>query len=163
VIVGVTGHQHLGEASTVSWVRRSMAAQIASCKTTRGLTSLAAGADQLFAETLLALRIPFDVIVPCLRYEDAFATEDARVSYRSLLSVAHRVLQLSYQGPSNEAFFAAGNHVAAHCDMLLAIWDGLPARGFGGTADVVAAAIASRRAWVHIDPQARTIRSHRSR
>lgn len=27
-----------------------------------------------------------------------------------------------------------------HCDRLVAVWDGLPARGYGGTADAVACA-----------------------
>lgn len=33
---------------------------------------------------------------------------------------------------------AASVEMLKHADLLFAVWDGLPARGFGGTADVVA-------------------------
>jgi hypothetical protein len=40
-----------------------------------------------------------------------------------------------------------------HADLLWAVWDGQPARGYGGTADVVAAARAKglpvRVIWPH--------------
>jgi hypothetical protein len=32
---------------------------------------------------------------------------------------------------------AAGRSVADRSDLLLAVWDGAPAAGFGGTADVI--------------------------
>jgi hypothetical protein len=34
----------------------------------------------------------------------------------------------------------ASRHMLADADVLLAVWDGQPARGYGGTADVVNAA-----------------------
>ena len=50
-----------------------------------------------------------------------------------------------------DAYEAAGLYVLDHCDVLLAIWDGQPARGQGGTGWMVAEA--RRRglplAWVH--------------
>jgi hypothetical protein len=40
--------------------------------------------------------------------------------------------------------------VADQCDALVAVWDGQPARGRGGTADIVAYARKKRRplAWI---------------
>ncbi len=32
---------------------------------------------------------------------------------------------------------AANRHLLRHADLLYAVWDGRPARGWGGTADVV--------------------------
>jgi len=45
---------------------------------------------------------------------------------------------LAFREPSEEAFFAAGKAVVDACDWLIAVWDGEPARGLGGSADVVA-------------------------
>lgn len=44
---------------------------------------------------------------------------------------------MPYEEPSDEAYLAAGQEVVDLTDTLLAIWDGQPARGLGGTADVV--------------------------
>lgn len=161
MIVGVTGHQDLGAPHEVAWVRRALTEQVAGCAPTSGLTSLAAGADQVFAEALVASRIPLDVVVPCAGYEDAFTDRDARGRYESLLARARRVVRLAYPAPSEKAYFAAGQYVVTHCDVLLAVWNGLPARGLGGTGDVVGFAVASRRPWIHIDSQRRVIRDHR--
>jgi hypothetical protein len=40
-------------------------------------------------------------------------------------------------------------------DLLVAVWDGLPARGLGGTADVVQVALAEQRRVVHVNPRTR--------
>ena len=37
-----------------------------------------------------------------------------------------------------EAYEQAGRYIVEHSDVLLAVWDGLPARGRGGTAEIVA-------------------------
>ena len=40
-----------------------------------------------------------------------------------------------------DAFVMTGRATVAHCNMLLAIWDGLPPRGRGGTGEIVQLAI----------------------
>ncbi len=35
------------------------------------------------------------------------------------------------------AYERVGRHVADHCDVLIAVWDGRPSRGRGGTAEIV--------------------------
>jgi polyphosphate kinase 2 (PPK2 family) len=41
--------------------------------------------------------------------------------------------------PTHEdAYLAAGRWIVDHADRLVAVWDGRPARGRGGTAEVVA-------------------------
>ena len=44
----------------------------------------------------------------------------------------------------------SGQYIADQCDALIAIWDGLPARGRGGTAEIVAYARKNKRklAWI---------------
>jgi len=101
------------------------------------VTSLAAGADQLVATELLRAGGHLHVIVPSGHYERTFTTQVDLASFRSLLEAADAVTRLDYAEPSEEAFLAAGKRVVDDCEMLIAIWDGKPARGLGGTADVV--------------------------
>lgn len=56
---------------------------------------------------------------------------------------------LPFSEPSEEAFYAAGKAVVDACDWLIAVWDGEPARGLGGSADVVAYA-RNRGKVVHV-------------
>ena len=51
------------------------------------------------------------------------------------------------------AYAAAGLAVLDRCDLLIALWDGMPARGPGGTGDQVAEARARALplVWIHAD------------
>ncbi|MGH6659024.1 MAG: hypothetical protein ACREBM_05155, partial [Sphingomicrobium sp.] len=49
-------------------------------------------------------------------------------------------------------YVMAGRATVAHCDILVAIWDGRPARGRGGTAEVVQLALTRGTAVVHVSP-----------
>ncbi len=101
------------------------------------ITSLAAGADQAAAAAVLAEGGRLDVIVPCENYESTFADADLLDRYMRLSLVADRISSLPYPTPSELAFMAAGLITVERCDKLLAMWDGQPSRGLGGTADVV--------------------------
>ncbi|WP_207956217.1 hypothetical protein [Rubrobacter marinus] len=102
-----------------------------------GLCSLAVGADQIFANVLLASGGRLYAVIPCRGYAGTFDDEAARQEFERLLSAAHEVIELPFSEPSEEAFMAAGRAVADQCDLLLAVWDGQPAGGLGGTGDVV--------------------------
>lgn len=102
-----------------------------------GVTSLAAGADQLFAETVHVLGGRLHVIIPSRHYGSTFVNPSDRDSYRRLLARADTVDTLAFAQPSEEAFFAAGKAVVDASDLMCAVWDGMPAQGVGGSADVV--------------------------
>jgi hypothetical protein len=135
--LGVTGHQTIPPdarevlVSAVQDILRDADSPL------RAFTSLAAGADQLVATELLRAGGRLHVIVPSRNYEQTFAAREDLACFRSLLDAAHAVTRLDYAEPSEEAFLAAGKSVVDNCDVLLAVWDGKPARGLGGTADVV--------------------------
>lgn len=57
--------------------------------------------------------------------------------FRALLARAERVETLGHPEPTEDAFFHAGRRVADLAEVLVAVWDGEPARGLGGTGDVV--------------------------
>src|SRR6266704_2290616 len=56
---------------------------------------------------------------------------------------AAQVHRLPFTQSTPQAHMAASELMLKHADQLWAVWDGQPARGYGGTADVVAAARAS--------------------
>jgi len=49
-----------------------------------------------------------------------------------------------------ESYYQAGRWIVDHCDWMVAVWNGLPSRGRGGTADIVAYARRTQRPLVHI-------------
>lgn len=136
--IGCTGHQSIGIAT-----RRDVAAAIAAIFAAAcdeeliGLSSLAEGADQLFAFAVLAAGGQLTAVVPCENYERSFQSDRPRAIYRSLLRLATAHTTLQFPAPSEEAFLAAGYEVVNRSEILLAVWDGQAAAGKGGTADIV--------------------------
>jgi hypothetical protein len=133
---GVTGHQILPaeivERAVEHW-RRVLPAGAEWF----GVSCLAEGADQLFAAHVLAGGGALEVVVPCAGYAASLGTEDGRARFDQLRAAARTVITLPYPAPSEEAYLAAGQTVVDRSDHLFAVWDGRPARGRGGTADIV--------------------------
>jgi hypothetical protein len=151
---GITGHQDL---SGTEWVHQCLRKVLSEQNVRSGITSLARGADQIFADCLLAAGLQFQVVLPCRRYEDAFSDAESRQNYQRLLALATGVETLDYDEPSEVAFFAAGRRVVELSDVMIAIWDGAPAKGLGGTADVVDYARARDEDVFHINPERRAL------
>jgi hypothetical protein len=104
-----------------------------------GVSCLADGADALFAETVLDRGGRLEVVVPAVEYR-AGLPADHHSTYDRLLEAAEEVHRLDFQASTSEAHMAASERMLDLADELFAVWDGLPARGYGGTADVVASA-----------------------
>lgn len=152
MIIGVTGHQELGSAETVRWVRRTLLQTIAQEPVECGFTCLARGADQLFAEMLLKKGIPYTAVLASRDLEKTFDDPNSLEKYRFLLRRAADVTVLDNESASEEAFFAAGKLVVDSSDHLIAVWNGLPAKGLGGTGDVVQYALEKHKKVIHINP-----------
>lgn len=143
VRLGVTGHQVL-PATATEHVRDAIKALLSEAgENLVGVSSLAAGSDQLFAHLVLAAGGQLHAVLPSQHYEETFSGND-REEFERLFALtdAHEVLP--FDAPSEQAFYAAGRRVVDLCARLVAVWDGQPSRGLGGTADVVA--YAQRRA-----------------
>ena len=136
-IVGCTGHQDIPEEA-IDYVRQAIRSELRSFDSLAltGICSLAAGADQLFAEAVLDSGGKLDVIIPSSGYEKTFDAKDS-ACYRRLLRRASKRRTLDWPEPSENAFLDAGHHVADSADVLIAVWDGRESRGKGGTADIV--------------------------
>ncbi|RJL32421.1 hypothetical protein [Bailinhaonella thermotolerans] len=137
--VGISGHRGLGRttASLVSDAIRKILSGLPD--SLAGISCLADGADQIFARELLARGGTLEVVVPAGRYKDCLPP-DAHAEYDALLARASRVHRLPYPAPTEESHMAASRLMLDRTHELLAVWDGKPARGYGGTADVVAEA-----------------------
>jgi hypothetical protein len=155
LIAGVTGHRDV-KVGDRTFVQDALTRLVESLPIDSGLTSLAKGTDQLFARILRARRIPYTAVIPSSGYEDSFAPCELYI-YRELLSAATGVVRMSHRAPSERAFMDAGKYIVEHCEALIAVWDGLPARGLGGTADVVHLAQKRHRRLLIINPSTRCI------
>lgn len=156
--VGLTGHQDIGSEADIVWVKDMLREQIEKYDVTNGISCLAVGADQIYAEILDAENIPFTVIIPCTGYETTFEESNELANYKRLLSTAKvPFIRLNFPAPSEEAFYAAGKEVVNRSDIMFAIWNGKKAKGLGGTADIVDFAKQQNKKVVHINPVSRTV------
>lgn len=153
VLIGVTGHRYLEPADA-----RLRAAVISECRSLRRafpearfrlLSGLAEGADRLAAHAagsgLGAELIAVLPMIPAAYMRD-FPSSRSRMAFLALLGRAREIIAAPLldatslrQGCSvrDEQYAWAGGYIAAHADVLLALWDGASARGRGGTAEIV--------------------------
>jgi hypothetical protein len=134
MVLGITGHQDIPHAAK-KFAKDRIADVL--CRIEGGITgvsSLASGADQLFARIVVRIGAELHVIIPCEGYEATFTSKLELNQYREK---ANRVEMLNHKEPSQAAFLDAGHRVVDVSEMIVAVWDGLDARGRGGTADIV--------------------------
>jgi hypothetical protein len=143
--IGVTGHVHLTDGTT-GLVRVAIRAALApyAGPDLIGVTCLARGADQIFAHAVLDAGGRIEVVLPAPDYRDKQISPGNRAVFDALLTRAASVRFTPYATSNRAAFMAAGEELLRSVERLLAVWDGGPSTGLGGTADVVAAARAMR-------------------
>jgi hypothetical protein len=79
------------------------------------------------------------VYVPAAKYREGLPDGHHAV-YDSLIAQADEVTHLDHVESDSDAHMDASLRMIGEADALVAVWDGKPARGYGGTADVVEAA-----------------------
>ena len=122
----------------------------------RFVSPLADGADQIAAEVALELGWQLEAVLPFAHaeYRASLADEAARAQFDRLLERATCRLELPGDADREvDAYIMAGRATVAHCDAMIAVWDGLPPRGRGGTGEVVQLAITRGTAVIHLHPQ----------
>ena len=155
-IVGFTGHRTLAPLEAVRRGIEDALKDLAERALQSGgmleyYGSAASGADTLAAETAAELGIPVHIILPkdlaafqqdfhdadgTLHAEDwrrASAIIDAALAGRNGGTL--RVISGSQIAP--DCYYEAGLQMLEVCDALIAVWDGKPARGIGGTEQIV--------------------------
>ncbi len=151
--IGITGHQRLKAPSNWEWVSLEIHNQLSQLPAPLiGVTSLAIGADQLFAKAILKRGGSLEAVIPFAGYERTFSEAQDKQEYERLLKSASKVEILEKRGSDEEAYFAAGKRMVDLSDLLIAVWDGKPAAGLGGTGDVVKHAIQEQKKTIHLNP-----------
>jgi hypothetical protein len=106
-------------------------------------TSIASGSDSLVADLAIAEGFELNLVLPFPRdiYQGDFEGQELEV-FNGLIDHANATakleLDVSRLPRDPKAYAAAGRLMLAHSDVLIAIWDGEPAAGVGGTAEIVA-------------------------
>jgi hypothetical protein len=118
------------------------------------LSALAEGADRYAALRApeagfaLSVALPFAVA----DYERDFADAGSRAEYHRLIAAAERVLVLPGRRDATPgAYDAVGTLILENADIILAVWDGGPSAGKGGTTDLLERAAAMGMPIVHVD------------
>jgi hypothetical protein len=125
----------------------------------RCVCGLAAGADSILAEAALAEGWALVAILPfaVAEYERDFAAGPELDRFRTLLVHASVVCELDgRREASGLAYAEVGRLIVEQADVLLSVWDGLPARGLGGTGDVVRMALDQQKPVAVLPPSGST-------
>jgi hypothetical protein len=153
--IGITGHQER-HGIDWNWVEATLEIEICKVSNVRAaMSSLAKGADQIFARVAISLGIPVIAVVPVSDYSRFFEGQ-ARIEYDWLLSKS-LIQDLQWKGEDQLGFFSAGKFIVENSDVVFAVWDQQRSRGLGGTADIVDYARQLSKKIVHLNPIARSV------
>lgn len=144
--IAITGHRTLLNETAV---RQEIALSFAYFKTQdsaiQALSALAVGADTIFAEEAQRAGIPLRVVLPfaLADYQQDFAEPERAQLTALLASVGNQyevvnTLNTHTAGERDGAYLATGKKLVDEADIVVAVWDGQPASGKGGTGDIVA-------------------------
>ena len=151
--IGFTGHQRLKDPDNWEWVRQEIDRFLSSISTPfLCVTSLAVGADQMFANAVLQHGGALEVILPFPEYESTFTEGRDRQEYNRLLGHASKIEVMEKHGSDEDAYFASGQRMVDKSELIVAVWDGKPAAGRGGTGDIVNYARQQRKRTIHLNP-----------
>lgn len=135
--IAISGHRGLN-AHTTDLIDQAIHERLSKYSASvTGLSCLADGADQIFARAVIDLGGTLEVIIPAEQYRSGLPAE-SHTEYDDLLAHAAAVYQLPFNESTSESHMAASKLMIDKADELYAVWDGKPARGYGGTADVAA-------------------------
>lgn len=156
--IGFTGHRHLADAEVVREAVRGVLNRLAAiAPRLTGISSAASGSDTLFAEEFAARGLPFALVLPFPRerFSQDFQNEPdnwnrvcALLGKAIHVDVVHPVTAPAENGCTPPtagdqhaldaaAYMDAGYRTIDRAEVVIAVWDGQPANGFGGTADAI--------------------------
>ncbi|MGD0294546.1 MAG: hypothetical protein ABSB30_11865 [Terracidiphilus sp.] len=154
LVIGFTGHRDLADEPKCRTLicdylrERKAATSGIIC----GVSSAAAGGDLLFAESCIELGIPLRVLLP-LPQEDFQKDFDTATWLRAeqVLSKAVSVEVTGNHELREEGYYECGIETVQQSQLMIALWDGEPSRGMGGTQEIVAFAKKMGRpvVWFH--------------
>ena len=160
-VVGFAGHRRLDDSDRTA---RQIADTLASLRKEVpgewiGTSSAAAGSDLLFARCVLSLGMPWQALLPLPQadFERDFSPNEWQ-QVEALLQGAESVVVIGASDVREEAYLDCGVETVHACDVLIALWDGEPARGRGGTAEIVTYARERGKPLLIVDPESGEVR-----
>ncbi len=143
--MAVTGHRALADPPLVETLVDAVVDRLLADPANDAIavwSSLAEGADRLVVDRVLARgagRLSVVLPLPADDYEDDFADAASRAEFRALLARADETITVGpdEDGSRESAYERAGREVVDRSEVLLALWDGQPSRGRGGTAEII--------------------------
>jgi len=148
IVIGVTGQRKLDSSPTIidaiqtaiKRVKQMLPPLQSTPVVLTILSPIAEGADRLVAwEILKSPGSTLEVVLPLEKedYKLDFETAQSKVEFEELLSKASSVKTLPSRGSRNDAYEKVGHYIVDQCDVLLALWNGRPSAGQGGTQEIV--------------------------
>jgi len=139
--IGVTGHRLLAPHPRLTAAVDDALAAIEGRRPAPYvlLSGFAEGADELVARRALERGWELNALLP-LPVDDFVEDLERPDDFRALLARAAAVEELEPPMPRPDCYLLQGLALVDRSHELLALWNGVAARGVGGTADIVAAA-----------------------
>jgi hypothetical protein len=153
-VVGFSGHRKLSDPKVVSDAIRKVFDRLAANHSPLASVSSAAnGADTLFVEEVARRNLPCLLVLPFSknRFQQDFSPADWQ-RILPLIEKATHVEEVAGEESKEGAYMEAGILTADRADVMIVVWDGKPAAGFGGTGDVVNYARKFEKPLFIIDP-----------
>jgi hypothetical protein len=154
VAIGFTGHRHLQDEQSC---RARILEFLQEFKTKHhgtiyGLSSAAAGGDLLFAESCIQIGMPIRILLPAPK--EKFRDDFDEPTWARAESVMQRALSVEVAGDGQtkeECYYECGVETVQQSQLLLALWDGNPSKGLGGTEEMLSFAKGQGRpvVWIH--------------
>jgi hypothetical protein len=139
-IVGFTGHRRIDNEEDVARVLREVVAGLHHDlgRELVGRSSVASGGDTLFAEACRAANLKWVALLPFpeAEFKKDFNDGDWERA-KALIDHAARVETLSDIAQRPQGYLQCGLATVDGADVMVALWDGKPSRGRGGTAEIV--------------------------
>jgi hypothetical protein len=148
--VGISGKRYIKKGEEVivaKKITRQLDVLLKKYETSEfiGFTSLAIGADTIFAKVVEdTFKQPLHIILPFdrMEYEKDFDEANDLNTLNSVLDRTELIDTIVTKLPltseeRTEAYFIAGKYMVDNCDEILFVWDELMPEGRGGTAEVI--------------------------
>ena len=160
-MAGFTGHRQLADPAGVERVLREVLTGLRAEDSVEwlALSSIAVGSDTLFARAALKAGLGWEAMLPLppAEFRRDFDESEWR-EVEALLGEAEHVGVVSERPQRDDSYLDCGMETVNHCDVLVAVWDGEPARGRGGTAEIIAYARDMGRPLIIIDAKTLDVR-----
>ena len=153
-VVGFTGHRSIADPNALAGhLAVALDDLLATNRSPLVISSIAAGADTLFVSEVARRGVPYLLVLPfpADRFQHDFEPGEWLARAPLLRNAAH-VEEISGSASDEEAYMDAGTRIVSQADLLVAVWDGSPTSGLGGTADVVAFARALDKPLLWLNP-----------